>query len=44
MAMAIMILVLVVICIFFVKSYAKKLARGCCGGGKAMEKKEKEQE
>lgn len=33
MATTIIILVLVVICIFAIKSYATKLSHGCCGGG-----------
>ena len=32
MATAIIILVLVVICVFSIKSYVTKLSHGCCGG------------
>lgn len=33
MANAIIIAVLILICVFAVKSYCKKLKQGCCGGG-----------
>lgn len=33
MANVIIIAILIIICIFSIKSYAKKLAHGCCGGG-----------
>lgn len=35
----VIVLILVVIAIFSVKSYAKKLSSGCCGGGEDTEKK-----
>ena len=38
MATAIIIILLVLICIFSVKSYMKKLAHGCCGAGGDDEK------
>ena len=38
MATAIIIILLVLICIFSVKSYMKKLAHGCCGTGGDDEK------
>ena len=41
MATAIIVLILVLLCIYAVKSYAKKLANGCCGGGDGPVKKEK---
>lgn len=41
MATAIIILVLVVICVFSIKSYVTKLSHGCCGGGGDAEKKVK---
>lgn len=42
MATAIIVVILVLICIFSVKSYLKKLRGGCCGaGGDAPEKKVK---
>lgn len=42
MATAIIIVILVLICIFSVKSYLKKLRGGCCGaGGDGPEKKMK---
>src|SRR5699024_12299468 len=36
---AIIILILVLICIYAIKSYTKKLAHGCCGAGGDEEKK-----
>lgn len=39
MSTAVIILILVVIAIFSVKSYAKKLSSGCCGSGGDSEKK-----
>ncbi len=33
MSTAIIVIILVIICIFAVKSYTKKLSHGCCGGG-----------
>lgn len=39
MANVIIILLLVVICIYAVRSYMKKLASGCCGAGGDAEKK-----
>ena len=33
MANAIIIAVLVLICVFAVRSYCRKLKQGCCGGG-----------
>ena len=33
MANAIIIVVLVLICVFAVRSYCRKLKQGCCGGG-----------
>lgn len=38
MATAIIIILLILICIFSVKSYMKKLAHGCCGAGGDDEK------
>lgn len=38
MATAIIIILLILICIFSVKSYMKKLAHGCCGTGGDEEK------
>ena len=38
MATAIIIILLILICIFSVKSYMKKLAHGCCGTGGDDEK------
>jgi copper chaperone CopZ len=35
MSTAIIVVVLVVVCVFSVKSYAKRLVNGCCGGGDA---------
>lgn len=39
MATAIIILILIIIAIFSIKSYAKKLSSGCCGSGGDVEKK-----
>lgn len=39
MGTAIICLILLMICIFAVKSYIKKLRNGCCGGGSDIEKK-----
>ncbi len=39
MSTAIIVLILVVIAIFSIKSYAKKLSSGCCGSGGDTEKK-----
>lgn len=39
MGTAIIILILVLICIYAIKSYTKKLAHGCCGAGGDGEKK-----
>jgi copper chaperone CopZ len=33
MSTAVIVVLLVVICVFSIKSYAKKLSHGCCGGG-----------
>jgi copper chaperone CopZ len=33
MSTAVIVVLLVIICVFSVKSYAKKLSHGCCGGG-----------
>lgn len=33
MANAVIIAVLIIVCIFSIKSYAKKISRGCCGAG-----------
>lgn len=41
MANVIIILILVLICIYSVRSYMKKLAHGCCGSGGDEEKKVK---
>lgn len=41
MANVIIILILVLICIYSVRSYMKKLAHGCCGAGGDDEKKVK---
>lgn len=41
MANVIIILILVIICIYAVRSYMKKLAHGCCGSGGDEEKKVK---
>lgn len=41
MATAIIIIVLIVICIFGVKSYVGKLSHGCCGGESDTVKREK---
>lgn len=41
MATAIIVIILVVICIFGVKSYVGKLSHGCCGGGGDAVKREK---
>lgn len=38
MATAVIVLILIVICVFAVKSYLKKLAHGCCGAGGGEEK------
>lgn len=38
MSTAIIVVILVFICIFSIKSYAKKLANGCCGGGDVEKK------
>ncbi|CVI72536.1 copper exporting ATPase [Clostridiales bacterium CHKCI001] len=39
MGTAIIVLMLVIICIYAIKSYTKKLAHGCCGAGGDDEKK-----
>lgn len=39
MANAIIIALLIIVCIFSIKSYARKLSRGCCGAGGDGEKK-----
>lgn len=41
MATGIICIALIVICILAVKSYAKKLTHGCCGGGDVVVKKVK---
>ena len=41
MATVIICIVIIVICIFGVKSYVGRLANGCCGGGSDGVKKEK---
>lgn len=41
MGTAIICLILLMICIFAIKSYVKKLRNGCCGGGTDTEKKAK---
>lgn len=41
MANVIIILILVLVCIYAVRSYMKKLAHGCCGAGGDEEKKVK---
>lgn len=41
MGTTIICLILLMICIFSVKSYIKKLRNGCCGGGADTEKKAK---
>ena len=38
MATAIIIILLILVCIFSIKSYMKKLAHGCCGAGGDDEK------
>lgn len=44
MANVIIILILVLVCIYAVRSYMKKLAQGCCGAGGDEEKKVKVQD
>ena len=39
MTTAIIIMLLVVVCAFAVRSYARKLSRGCCGAGGDKERK-----
>lgn len=41
MGTAIICLILLIICIFAIKSYIKKLRNGCCGGAADVEKKVK---
>jgi copper chaperone CopZ len=38
MSTAVIVVILVLVCVFSVKSYAKKLTHGCCGGGDAVKK------
>ena len=39
MGTAIICIILVIVCVFGIKSYCKKLANGCCGSGDGAEKK-----
>lgn len=41
MATAIIVIILIVICVFGIKSYAGKLSHGCCGGSSDVVKREK---
>ncbi len=41
MGTAVVILILIIVCILGIKSYAKKLASGCCGSGGEKVKKKK---